>query len=142
MFMGDSEDEPQLCDEGNGMCDKPVEKGRSKCSAHRKRRQRLEKRSYQKKHPDKKLGRPRLGNVTVGSMNLGPDLSGPVAPYNKDPLEAIAAKGLELADVETDAASDDKFHYIKEQLRNALRRAIAKREAKKSRTTPNPRSTP
>lgn len=125
-----AETEVQLCDDLDGMCDNPAEDGRSKCSACRKRRQRAKRREYEKKHPEKKLGRPRLPP------------GAPVAAYHAAPVEALTAKGIELADADTSAEADSKFKNIKEQFRNLLRRAIAKREAKKSRTTTNPRSTP
>lgn len=107
------------CRGDNGECDRPVYYGED-CEAHRKRRQRREKRAYTKKRPDKQLGRPRSD-----------DPCGPVRVQLPTPTKALERASLELADAEAEM-SKRKFAYVKERMRKVMQRALAKRMAKKS----------
>lgn len=107
------------CTGDNGDCERPVFSGED-CEAHRKRRYRLAKRAYAKKHPDKELGRPRLA-----------DPRGPIRTQLPTPTKALERASLELADAEAEMSSQ-KFAYVKERMRKVMQRALQKRLAKKS----------
>lgn len=104
-----------------GTCGKPVEKS-GLCAAHRKRAQRKKKRDAVG-DPPRSVGRPRVNHWD------------PVKEHAANPLQAIERAGLELADADAELSAT-RFSYIKERLRSALRRAIQKREAKKSNAAP------
>lgn len=107
------------CTGDNGDCERPVFYGED-CEAHRKRRLRLAKRTYEKKRPEKQLGRPRLENPR-----------GPVRVHMPTPSKALERASLELADAEAEM-SETKFAYVKERMRKVMQRALLKRMAKKS----------
>lgn len=107
------------CTGDNGDCERPVYSGED-CEAHRKRRQRLAKREYQKKHPSKQLGRPRAA-----------DPRGPVRVQLPSPTKALERAALELADAEAEM-SETKFAHVKERVRKLMDRALQRRLLKKS----------
>lgn len=97
-------------------CDRPVEKS-GLCAAHRKRKQRLAKTAEPKAR-----GRPRL---TFHAPITAPER----------PLKALARAGRELADADAEL-SKEKFRHVEERFRSALRRYLAKWQAKKSNAAP------
>lgn len=106
-----------LCSGDNGTCPNPAREG-SLCWGHAKRR----RPSRQKPAATSGLGRPKLPP------------GAPIEPRARNPLQALARSGRELADADAEM-SNDKFQNVEERFRGALRRYVAKWHSKRSAKT-------